>query len=193
MCCSIGLGPNIFLAKFASDLQKPRGQSIITLGDIPHKLLRLELTDWPGISKGMEARFHKVGVRTTAEMYALPIKEMRDVFGGINGERWWKSLRGLHVDVPPIKRSSVGHSNVLAPEYRNPEAARSVVFRMLEKAAERMRSEGYHAQRLEVHVFSRIDPFWSRHADFLPCNRTARFVQILDSLWQNPPMSIRRS
>jgi DNA polymerase-4 len=51
MCCSIGLGPNIFLAKVASDLQKPRGHSVITLADIPHKLLRLALTDWPGISK----------------------------------------------------------------------------------------------------------------------------------------------
>ena len=78
--------------------RKPRGLSVITPDDIPHKLLGLELTDWPGISHGMEARFHRAGVKTTAEMYLLRREEMRDVFGGIVGERWWKSLRGLHVD-----------------------------------------------------------------------------------------------
>jgi hypothetical protein len=57
---------------------------------------------------------------------------------------------------------------------------------MLEKAAERLRQEGYHAQRLEVHVLSVSEPYWSRHADFLPCNRTGRFFQILRDLW-NPP------
>jgi len=45
MSCSVGLGPNVFLAKVASDLQKPRGLSVITPADIPHKLFGLKLTD----------------------------------------------------------------------------------------------------------------------------------------------------
>jgi DNA polymerase IV len=192
LSCSVGLAPNVFLAKVASDLQKPRGLSVITPEDIPGKLLGLELTDWPGISHGMEARFHRFGVTTTAEMYRLRIEEMREVFGGIVGERWWKSLRGQTVDLPPIKRYQIGHSNVLAPEFRTTEGATAVVFRMLEKAAERLRHEGFHAQRLEVHVMSATEPFWSRHADFLPCNRTARFVSILRALW-NPPTRVPKS
>ena len=192
MSCSVGLGPNTFLAKVASDLQKPRGLSVITLEDIPAKLLGLELTDWPGISHGMEARFRRHGVTTTKEMYQLRMEEMREVFGGVTGERWWKSLRGLHVDVPPIKRYQIGHSNVLAPQFRTLEGATAVVFRMLEKAAERMRHEGYHAQRLEVHVMSATEPFWSRHADFLPCNRTGRFVSLLRRMW-NPPVKVPKS
>jgi len=131
----------------------------------------------------MEARFHRYGVHTTAEMYQLRMEDMRQVFGGIVGERWWKSLRGEIVDLPPIRRSQIGHSSVLAPEFRNYEGATAVVYRMLEKAAERMRHEGYHAQRLEVHIISATEPYWTRHADFLPCNRTRRFIKILGSLW----------
>jgi DNA polymerase IV len=139
----------------------------------------------------MEARFHRFGVKTTAEMYLLRMEEMREVFGGVVGERWWKSLRGLAVELAPIKRYQIGHSNVLAPEFLTLEGA-TAVFRMLEKAAERMRHEGYHAERLEVHVMSATEPFWSRHADFLPCNRTSRFVSILRALW-NPPTRVPKS
>jgi hypothetical protein len=50
-----------------------------------------------------------------------------------------------------------------------------------------MRHEGYHAQRLGVHVLSTSEPYWTRRTDFLPCNRTGRFVSILRALW-NPPI-----
>jgi len=192
MFCSVGLGPNVFLAKVASDLQKPRGLSVITPEDIPIKLYGLKLTDWPGIARGMEARHHRYGVTTTQEMYMLRVDEMREIFGGIVGERWWRSLRGLPVDLAPIKRYQIGHSNVLAPEFRTLEGSTTVVFRMLEKAAERLRHEGYHAQRLEVHVLSADEPYWTRHADFLPCNRTSRFMQILRTPW-TPPTKVPKS
>ena len=140
----------------------------------------------------MEARFHRYGVKTTAEMYLLRRRKCARCSAASWARGGGNRLRGLQVDLPPIKRYQVGHSNVLAPEFRTFEGATAVVFRMLEKAAERMRHEGYHAQRLEVHVMSATEPFWSRHADFLPCNRTARFVKILRALW-NPPTQVPKS
>jgi len=94
LTCSVGLAPNAFLAKVASDFQKPRGLSVIGFDDIPHKLCHMALTDWPGIGKNMERRFHHYDVKTTWEMYQLTRREMREVFGGINGERWWRTIRG---------------------------------------------------------------------------------------------------
>ena len=183
--CSIGIAPNAFLAKVASDLQKPRGISIIDRDDIPHKLLRLKLTDWPGIAGGMQARFVAAGVETTAQMYGLTEDAMREVFGGINGNRWFHLIRGHRVDLPPTRRGQVGHSSVLEPKMRTPEGARAVAFRLLEKAGERLRSEGYHAARLTVAVASYREPGWSRQAKCQPCNSTVRFMQMLTGLWQD--------
>ena len=87
--CSVGLGPNPFLAKVAAELQKPNGLSVIEEEDLPHKLHRMALTDFPGISKGMERRFAAAGVWTTEQMYLLTPTQMRAHLG-----RAWEANAG---------------------------------------------------------------------------------------------------
>ena len=122
--CSVGLGLNPFLAKVAAELQKPNGLSVLDHDDLPHKLYRMRLTDFPGISKGMEARLAAAGVTTTEQMYGLTREQMRAVWGGIGGDQWWRLLRGHDVALPPPVRRSVGHSHVLAA--RTADARRGV-------------------------------------------------------------------
>ncbi|MBC7806576.1 MAG: DNA polymerase [Akkermansiaceae bacterium] len=185
LSCSIGLAPNAFLAKVASDLQKPRGLSVIAREDIPHKLYRLALTDWPGIARRMELRFHAAGVRTTEQMYRLSIPEMKRVFGGINGERWWRLIRGEAIELPPVRRWQIGHSSVLAPEYRTPSGAWAIACRLLEKACTRLRDEKFHTVRLSVSVESYAGQQWSRKMKFLPCNQTLSLLSLLKTLWED--------
>ena len=185
LTCSVGLGPNPFLAKVASDLQKPRGLSVVDPDDLPNKLYGLKLTDWPGIAKRMEARFHAAGVYTTEEMYRVTMPRMRQIFGGIVGERWYRLIRGERVVMPPVKRWQVGHSNVLAPEFRTAAGAWSVACRLLEKAAERMREEGYHCCRLSVSVKGcGAGEEWTKRVKFPPTNRTLTLLPTLEELWQ---------
>ena len=54
--CSIGIAPNKFLAKTASDMQKPDGLVVLEQQDLPHTLHALELRDLCGIGASMEAR-----------------------------------------------------------------------------------------------------------------------------------------
>ncbi len=183
LSCSVGLAPNAFLAKVASDLQKPRGLSVIAPDDIPHKLYGLRLTDWPGIARRTERRFNAAGVYTTEEMYRLSLPQMREVFGGVVGERWWRLIRGERVFQPPTKRWQIGHSNVLAPELRTPGAAWSVACRLLEKAAARMRLEGYHCGRLCASVAGRDGEGWTLRVRFSPVNRTPFLMEQLAQLW----------
>lgn len=185
LSCSVGLAPNAFLAKVASDLQKPRGLSVICPEDLPHKLYGLALTDWPGIAKRMEARFGRAGVTTTEGMYRLTREEMAGVFGGVVGERWWRAIRGESVWLPPVRRRQVGHSNVLAPEFRNRKGAWQVGCRLLEKAAERLRDEGYMARRLSVAVASYEGEGWSGRVKFTACDRTYVLLEALKGVWQD--------
>ena len=185
LSCSVGLAPNAFLAKVASDLQKPRGLSVIGPEDIPHKLHGLALTDWPGIARRMAARFHAAGVTTTEQMYALSLSEMAQVFGGVVGERWWRAIRGESVLLPPVRRRQVGHSNVLAPEYRTRQGAWAVACRLLEKAAERLRDEGYLACRLRVSVSSYAGEMWSGRVRFGATRRTYVLLTALRQAWKD--------
>jgi DNA polymerase-4 len=192
LSCSVGFGPSPFLAKVASDLQKPRGLSVVSPEDLPNKLYGLKLTDWPGIGKRMEARFHATGVFTSEEMYQLTMPAMRRIFGGIVGERWYRLIHGERVAMPPVKRWQIGHSNVLAPEFRTRNGAWSVACRLLEKAAERLRDDGYHCCRLSVSVegLSRSretgeENSWTKRVKFAPTNRTLTLLPTLRSLWQD--------
>lgn len=190
--CSVGLGPNPFLAKVAAELQKPNGLVVLDTEDLPRKLFQMALTDFPGISNGMEVRFHAAGVWTTEQMYRLTPSQMRAVWGGIGGERWWHLLRGHEVAMPPKVRRSVGHSHVLAPELRTPAGAASVAGRLLEKAAERMRHQGYQAQGLAVHVRAEDGRTWAAKRRFLPCTDTWTLLAALRSIWEHPFPSVRQ-
>jgi DNA polymerase-4 len=192
MHCSVGLGLNPFLAKVASDMQKPNGLVVLDADDLPHKLFRLALTDFPGISRGMEARLHTAGVWTTEQMYALTLPQMRAIWGGIGGERWWHLLRGHEVTTPPQSRRSIGHSHVLAPELRTPAGAASVAGRLLEKAAERMRHHSYQARGLAVHVRAVDGRTWAAKRRLLPCADTWTLMAALRSLWEHPFPKVRQ-
>jgi len=186
MHCSVGLGPNPFLAKVAAEMQKPNGLSVLDNEDLPHKLYGLKLTDFPGIARPMEARFHQAGVHTTEQMYGLPLEQMRRVWGGVNGERWWHLLRGHRVADPPAQRRSVGHSHILPPNLRTPWGASAVAGRLLEKAAERMRGLGCGARAISVYQKGPQGQIWRRQTRLSLCGDTGRLMEALCALWEHP-------
>ena len=98
--CSIGIAPNVFLAKLASDVQKPDGLTIITPDTIDNVLRSLVLTDLPGIGKGMAARLEAGGIRTPLELrYASP-DHLKVTCKSIVGWHWHLRLNfGGEVDL----------------------------------------------------------------------------------------------
>lgn len=98
--CSIGIAPNVFLAKLASDIKKPDGLTIITPDTIDEVLRSLTLTDLPGIGHRMAARLQAGGVHTPLELrYATP-EHLRAVCQSIIGWHWHLRLNfGGEVDL----------------------------------------------------------------------------------------------
>ena len=138
--CSIGIAPNTFLSKVASNMQKPDGCVVIEQHEIPNKLFTLKPRDLNGIGRQMEARLAKYGITTIQELYAANRDQLRTAWGSIEGERFYDKLRGIEPYYVKSTRSSLGHSHVLPPEQRNIEGAKAVLHRLLQKAAMRMRS-----------------------------------------------------
>lgn len=148
--CSIGVAPNRYLAKVATDLHKPDGFTLFSAADLPQKLFSLKLRDLPGIGHNMQRRLNLAGVWDMPGLWALPARRMRHIWGGVWGERMWHLLRGY--DLPEIEthRSTIGHSHVMAPELRDPAKAIYVARRLTLKAASRLRRMGYYASAFSL-------------------------------------------
>ncbi|MEZ0542880.1 DNA polymerase Y family protein [Fibrella arboris] len=98
--CSIGIAPNAFLAKLASNLQKPDGLVTISPANIDEVLSKLTLTDLPGIGINMAARLSAGGINSPLELrYASPDR-LKLVCKSIIGWHWHLRLNfGGEVDL----------------------------------------------------------------------------------------------
>ena len=98
--CSIGIAPNVFLAKLASNIKKPDGLAIITPDTIDSVLQTMTLTDLPGIGHRMAARLQAGGVHTPLQLrYASP-DHLKAVCKSIIGWHWHLRLNfGGEVDL----------------------------------------------------------------------------------------------
>jgi DNA polymerase-4 len=187
MTCSIGIGPNRFLAKTASNMQQPDGLTVIHPSDLPEILFPLKLKDLNGIAKAMHARLEHHGITTVEALCRAPREKLRQVWGGIEGERYHDRLRGIEPSLPPTRRGTLGHSHVLPPQLRYVGGAYAVLSKLTQKAALRLRAEGYLAGRLGVRVEWRNRNDWERVARFSPMQDTLGFLRILASLWAERP------
>ena len=181
--CSIGIAPNDFLAKTASDMRKPDGLTVIEQAELPQALHGLTLRDLCGIGASMEARLHDAGISTVAELTAADKHRLRHVWGGIEGERMWGLLRGAWLPVAATVRGSIGHSHVLGPELRNAVGARAVLKKLLVKAAMRMRREEMLGGALAVRIrFVGHELRWERDLTFDHTDDSRELLQLLNSM-----------
>ncbi|MBV9658376.1 MAG: DNA polymerase [Verrucomicrobia bacterium] len=188
LTCSIGLAPNPFLAKTASDMQKPDGLMMICPEDLPRCLYRLELRDLCGIGGNMEARLQQRGITTVEQLCAASKETLRAVWGGVGGEYFYRHLRGEETVHLPTVHRTVGHSHVLPPELRNEASARAVLHRLTQKAAMRLRAMKHVAGGMALYVrgyeSARDRPNWSDDVRFAHTQDTIELLHALDLLWR---------
>ncbi|AWM36237.1 DNA polymerase IV [Gemmata obscuriglobus] len=193
MTCSIGIGPNVLLAKVAADMQKPNGLTPLTDADLPHALHRLQLNDFPGVGPRMERRLRLCGICTVAQFCAASAKALSDVWGSkVIGERWHGLLHGDEVPETPTRRQTVSHSHVLPPNLRTDEKAYGVLMRLVHKAAARLRKIGYWCGSVSVGVrFLGADRSarvrWDESARVPRCQDTPALVAVVAKLWAGRP------
>ncbi len=182
--CSVGLAPNRWLAKVATDMQKPDGLVAILPEEIPAKLYPLKLGNLPGIGRGMSRRLERHGIRTVEQLCSLSLKKIQAIWESkVMADIWWAQLHGHDLPVRPTQRRSVSHSHVLAPKYRNDHGAKSVMARMIHKAATRMRTLGYWAHHMQMTVKHTDAPKWTVKTDLGGTNDTLSMMRKLSELW----------
>lgn len=191
--CSIGIAPNTFLAKTASNMQKPDGCVLIEQHELPQRLFHLKLRELNGIGKQMEARLNRYKITTIEQLYAANKQQLSTAWGSVEGERYYDKLRGLEPYYVKNARSSLGHSHVLPPEQRNEIGAKAVMHRLLQKACMRMRSYDLLASKIAIKVkfkdaveFKAV-PSWGIESAISPTDSTLQLTEALETFWQHYP------
>jgi DNA polymerase IV len=190
---SIGVAPNTLLGKLASDMQKPNGLVILEAKDLPHALFHLKLQDITGIGHSMLARLNHGGIHSVEQLYAAPRDVLHTVWGGMMGDEMYDKLRGVWYAPRETVARSLGHSHVLPPELRSPAGAFGVLNRLTQKAAMRLRKQGFYAMAMSVSV--RTDHRYRTNAPethgghrdtrFGETQNTQFFLHTLDALWRS--------
>ncbi len=189
MRSSVGIAPNRLLAKLASDMHKPDGLTVIEQHELPERLYPLPLSALNGIGPRMLRRLAGCGIATMAQLCAAPRDVLVTAWGGINGSDMYDRLRGQWYGPRGTTARSLGHSHVLPPDLRHPEGARAVLHRLVQKAAMRLRHQGYFASSMSVHV--RCRSAWSplasgeRWVEVGETQDTAFLLRTLDTLWHS--------
>lgn len=181
--CSIGLAPNILLAKIASDMQKPDGLIVMPPEDLQQRVTKLKLTDLPGIGFSMERRLQRAGISTVQALWNITPKHARRIWGSVEGERFWYRLHGYEIETPESKKSVVGHSRVLDPALRSIPRALDVARQLSLKAAIRLRRYNLYARCFSLSVYTTQRRGWSGDISFSASQDDFTFLRALDTLW----------
>ena len=198
--CSIGLAPNRYLSKIASDMEKPDGLVALTPDILEAALLQLTPRDLPGIGARMDKRLQDCGIRTMAQLYALDREAMNNVWGGIGGEKLYHWLRGEDFEDAELEhQKSIGNSHVLPPEMRNPDGAYAVVSKLLHKTAMRLRNAHLWATNIRLtikfavpnsskkHLSGIPQAAWSQSTSLIECQDNQTLIDGLRKLWAARP------
>jgi len=114
LSCSIGIAPNAFLAKLASDLgKKTGGLLMITPENIDQILEPLKLKDLPGIGTNMAYRLERGGIMNPLQMRYAPPERLKALFKSIEGMYWHYRLNFIE-------------TNIVAHDYRGMQAQRQI-------------------------------------------------------------------
>jgi DNA polymerase IV len=133
--CSIGIAPNKFLAKMASDMKKPLGITVLRKRDIPSVLWPLPTHEMHGVGKRTAEKLQTIGIATVGDLAVANEIQLKALLG-INGIRIKERANGLDqrlVDPDALSDfKSIGNSTTLPKDTTNQQE----LFRVLEYLAE---------------------------------------------------------
>ena len=112
LTCSAGVSYNKFLAKLASDFEKPRGLTVVLPDEAEDFLKELPIEKFHGVGKKTVIRMHELEIFTGADLYQKSEMELIQEFGKM-GYELYRKVRGVHnAPVNPNReRKSLGREN----------------------------------------------------------------------------------
>lgn len=153
LSASVGLAPNKFLAKLASDMDKPHGFVKITPGEAEAMLAPMPVTKIFGIGRSAEDKLKQFGIEKIGQLASADVAILRKVFG-INAEQVKRLARGL--DERPVvneeEAKSIGKENTFDYDLTDFESCRDEVLDLSGQVGWRLRRENLAGHTVTLKV-----------------------------------------
>ena len=153
LTASVGVAPNKFLAKLASDLQKPDGLVVIRPEDVDRILPPLPVSRLWGIGPKTAKRLAGLNIKTIGDLRRLSPADMEARFGA-DGEHYARLARGLDVRpvTPDHDAKSIGQEETFEADVPDQEQLRQTLFAQAEQVGRRLRKAGVLARHVWVKI-----------------------------------------
>ncbi len=164
--CSVGIGPNKFVAKVASRQAKPDGLLDVPPTQVVGFLHPLPVEAMFGVGEATAEKLHRLGVFTVSDLAHTPRQTLRRAFGphagaGLHHLAWGRDGQRVVTSEP---ERSVGSQETFGRDTDDPDVVRRELLRMADRTAGRMRAAGLVGRTVTVSV---------RFANFTELTRSA--------------------
>ncbi|MGD6815620.1 DNA polymerase IV [Metabacillus sp. 84] len=152
---SIGIAPNKFLAKMASNMKKPLGITVLRKRELDQHLWPLPVGAMHGIGEKTAEKLNSIGIKTVYDLVQTEEGILKELLG-INGGRLKKRAAGID-DRPVDPESiydfkSIGNSSTLPKDSSNPRELDKLIIALSESVSRRMNRKNVLASRLSVMI-----------------------------------------
>lgn len=174
--CSIGIGSTKFLAKMASDMQKPMGLTIIRKKDIRKMLYPLQIENLFGIGKKTSPRLRKIGINTIGDFMA---REGEPVLKQLIGRFYYVLVDWLHgkgddeIITEPFDPKSIGNSSTFGDDTNDYEEIKSLFWELSQEVSERAVNDNKIGSTIQITF---------KDADFVVHNRSMMLLEPTNNL-----------
>lgn len=176
---SVGIAPNKFLAKIASDLKKPNALVFVDPTHVPQFLDPLPVGRIWGVGRVTGETFSRLGIETIGQLRQLSLETLRTHFGQA-GEHFHQLAAGIDPRpvVPDREAKSISHETTFAQDIEEPEVLRAWLRELTEHVGQRLRRHRLRGRTVQVKV---------RFADFQTITRAQTLTEptnVTEVLWQ---------
>lgn len=179
LTASVGIAPNKFMAKLASDLQKPDGFVVVTPDNMQSVLDPLPVKKIWGVGKAGEKQLHALGIRTVAELRQVSVETLECRFGQWGGQIWrLANGQDERKVIPDGEAKSISHETTFSRDIIEQDILTAVLLDLTEQVAMRLRRHQRFAQTVQIKI---------RFSDFHTLTRARTLhthTNISQEIWQ---------
>lgn len=174
LTASVGVAPNKFLAKLASDLEKPNGFVVVETDGVQAFLDPLPISRLWGVGKVAQRRFERLGIQTIGRLRQVPVELLTEHFGKI-GEHVWRLSNGIDERqvVPDREAKSVSHETTFATDVTDMDVLKSCLMSLTEQVGWRLRRHELRGRTVQIKVrYDNFDTFTRSRSLTAPTHTT---------------------